>query len=456
MPSKIVMPKLGLTMTEGTLTEWIVDDGAAVTKGQPVASIETDKIETEIEADADGLVHQIGTTGSVFACGVLLGWVLQEGEDPPINSDDSTIETPDKHVVEKKVNTKTNTQKTKGGRVAASPAAKRLAREMGIDLSSVTGSGPDGRIVIEDVEALKVDQETNLSKDLEIGVASQAAVNTARKLGVNIDEVSPTSEDNLIRKADVETHVRNKKSVENPQSEQIKSSPIVPIGKGQKVGLSGMRKVISERMHSSLREMAQLTLHLDVEMDKAVSLRKELKDEGHVLSYTDMIIAASARALKIHPTVNSQLLERELLLLDEVNIGMAVALDEGLVVPVVRNADQLSLSDISLETSRLATVARDGKMSLNDLEGGTFSVTSLGMFGVDGFTPVINPPNVAILGVGQIRDDVAWDNEIPHQTSRMVISLSWDHRVLDGAPAAEFTNTIKTGLENPETLLESN
>ena len=149
------------------------------------------------------------------------------------------------------------------------------------------------------------------------------------------------------------------------------------------------------------------------------------------------------------------MLENEILQLNEINVGMAVALDEGLVVPVIRNADQLSLKEIAENTSRLAKQARSGKLALEDLEGGTFSVSSLGMFGVDGFTPVINPPNSAILGVGRIREDMTWVDQKPTKVSRMVLSLTWDHRVLDGAPAADFAKTVKSGLENPESLIDA-
>ncbi len=208
-------------------------------------------------------------------------------------------------------------------------------------------------------------------------------------------------------------------------------------------------------MHASIQGMAQLTLHLDVDMDNAISLRKNMEADDSLPGYTDFVIASVARALKIHPLLNSQMLENEILQLNEINVGMAVALDEGLVVPVIRNADQLSLKEIAENTSRLAKQARSGKLALEDLEGGTFSVSSLGMFGVDGFTPVINPPNSAILGVGRIREDMTWVDQKPTKVSRMVLSLTWDHRVLDGAPAADFAKTVKSGLENPESLIDA-
>jgi len=446
MSSPIYMPKLGLTMTEGTLTEWLVDTGETVSQGQPVASIETDKIETEIEAETEGRLHQLSQSGEVFECGVVLGWVLEEGEEPPETPEvqKDQITTIEQSAIPEKET------KTKSDRIAASPAAKRLAKETGVGLSAISGSGPGGRIVVEDVEAFLTSKTSGVTSESANTNASQAAVNEAQKLGVDLSEVRTSSTDKQIRKADVQTHVRDSSG---STTEKQESFVFEPIGEGERVPLTGMRKVIANRMHSSLQVMAQLTLHLDVEMDHAISLRKEMESDDVLPGYTDFVIASVARALKVHPQLNSQMLENEILQLHEINIGMAVALNDGLVVPVVRNADQLSLNEIAKNTSRLAGQARDGKLALEDLEGGTFSVSSLGMFGVDGFTPVINPPNAAILGVGRIREDIAWDGQTPRKTSRMVISLTWDHRVLDGAPAADFASTIKSGLENPEPLL---
>ena len=191
---------------------------------------------------------------------------------------------------------------------------------------------------------------------------------------------------------------------------------------------------------------------------QVVELREQLKDIGSeelvaVPGYTDFVIAAAAQALIQHPAANSQIDGNDIVELNQINVGMAVAVPDGLVVPVVHGTDQLELAEIAMETSRLAEAARNKKLSLAEMEGGTFSVTALGMYGVDAFTPVINPPNSGILGVGRIRDDVDWDGDTPVKVKRMAISLTWDHRVLDGAPAAEFAATIKSFLEQPLRLL---
>jgi pyruvate dehydrogenase E2 component (dihydrolipoamide acetyltransferase) len=220
------------------------------------------------------------------------------------------------------------------------------------------------------------------------------------------------------------------------------------------VAVKGMRGTIATRMRASLQEMAQLTLMVDVNMDAVVTDREARKaGGGPTPGYTDYVIAATARALRDHPRLNSQLTAEGIALLPRINVGMAVALDEGLMVPVVRDTDQLNLIELSAETTRLAEAVRGGQLKLAELEGGTFSVSALGMFGVDGFTPVINPPNAAILGVGRIRDDVAWaeDGGIK-RVKRMTLSLTWDHRVTDGAPAAAFVQSIGHYLDDPSTL----
>ena len=210
-------------------------------------------------------------------------------------------------------------------------------------------------------------------------------------------------------------------------------------------------------MYASLQESAQLTMDMEVTMDNAVQLRNQLVEEwapeGIKPSYTDLVMAATAKALLEHPFANATISEKEIQLLTEVHIGMAVALEEGLVVPVIRNVDQLALKDIAKESARLASAAREGKLGMDEMTGGTFTVTALGMFGVDSFTPIINSPEVGILGVNRIRDNTKWDGDRPIKQQTMTLSLTWDHRALDGAPAAQFLGTIKNYLEAPYRLL---
>jgi pyruvate dehydrogenase E2 component (dihydrolipoamide acetyltransferase) len=217
--------------------------------------------------------------------------------------------------------------------------------------------------------------------------------------------------------------------------------------------MTGVRGTIARRMHESLAQMAQLTLFMDADLDAVVADREQRKATGAAPSYTDYIIAAAARALIEHPVVNSQITDDGLALLPHVHVGMAVALDSGLIVPVIRDTATLDLATLSIESSRLAEAARAGSLALTDLEGGTFSVSTLGMFGVDGFTPVINPPNTAILGVGRLRDDVVLDADgRPGVVKRLTLSLTWDHRAFDGAPAASFCRSIVDLLGRPDAL----
>jgi pyruvate dehydrogenase E2 component (dihydrolipoamide acetyltransferase) len=210
-------------------------------------------------------------------------------------------------------------------------------------------------------------------------------------------------------------------------------------------------------MHDSLQSMAQLTMNMDVVMDDAVRLRTQLleewKSEGLRITYTDLVIRAVAKALEKHPLMNSVFGEREITLKGAINVGMAVAVEDGLLVPVVQDANLRSVGNLVAETARLANAARDGQLSVDDLQGGTFTVTALGMFGVDSFTPIINAPQVGILGVNRIRDEVKWDGNTPVKQQRMMLSLTWDHRAIDGAPAAAFLGAVRDLLEAPYRLL---
>ncbi len=272
-------------------------------------------------------------------------------------------------------------------RVLASPIARRLAREHNIDLRQVKGTGRGGRITEKDVRAF---------------IEAQEKAATA---------VAPGAEETTIP-------------------------------------FAGMRATIARRMHESLQTMAQLTLFTEADVTELVALRERLKQEAGV-TYTDLIVRASALALREHPRVNATLDGDVIRLLPHVHVGIAVALDEGLVVPVIRDADQKDVKEIARERRQLVERARAGKLVAEEMRGSTFTVTNLGAYDVDGFTPIVNPPEVAILGVGRIVDKVVIHQGKVAQRSMMVLSLSFDHRVLDGAPAAAFLQTIKSYLEEP-------
>ena len=521
MPTQILMPKLGLTMTEGTIVEWVAGEGQAVAAGDIVMLIETDKVEAEVEAVADGVVHHTAAVGDTLEPGDGVGWLLGAGEAPPgggavpaaaepapdvapaeeappveaapaaapaaaggrimaspnakrvaadmaIDLATVTGTGPGGRITSEDVEAAVPPGRGLGGRILASPYAKRLAAERGIDLAGVTGTGPGGRITSEDVEAAPVAAAPTPAPAPQPAAAAPAAAaagsdrfvpfaaaKAAERLGVDIAAVAGTGPGGRVTRRDVYDHARSHGGAA-PRSVQ----PAAAAGPqpGDTVPLKGMRGIIAERMHGSLQEMAQLTLAMDVDMDRCVELRDQMKDIGAdelgaVPGFTDFVIAACAKALQEHPMANAQIEGDHIRVLEQVNVGMAVAVDDGLVVPVVHGTDGLGLLDLAVETTRLATAARDKKLSLGEMEGGTFSVTALGMYGVDMFTPVINPPNAGILGVGRIRDDVAWDGDTPRRVKRMTISLTWDHRVLDGAPAAEFAQSIKRHLESPLLLL---
>lgn len=381
MALEFIMPKLGLTMEEGTILEWLVQDGASITPGMPVLRIETDKVESDVEAIDTGLLHRVGVDGESYPCGAVIGYLLAQGEAVPTQT--STTSAPAAQATAPVVAPTAQTPAASApapsdGRILISPNIRRVAIEKGIDLSTIVGSGPDGRIMMEDLE---------------------------------------TSAPKEIRR------------------------------------MTGMRGTIAKRMHASLQEMAQLTLFMDADLDAVMADRESRQGDASVPGFTDYIIAAAARALRLHPIANSQVTAAGIELLTDINVGLAVSLDDGLMVPVVRNTDSLSLAALGVETKRLAGAARSGSLALADLEGGTFSVSALGMFGVDGFTPVINPPNVAILGVGRLRDDLVLNSSgAVSRVKRLTLSLTWDHRVLDGAPAAQFCQSIVQLLADPVAL----
>lgn len=437
-------------MESGTVIQWLVDDGVEVTLGQPVMLIETDKVESEVESTGAGVLRHVGEAGMEYPCGDQIGWLLEPGEEPPaVAASAAPTAAPAAAVAAAPTAAPTSGSTAHaGGRLLASPNAKRIAKARGIDLRLVAGTGPGGRITSEDVPA-SAPAPTPAPVVASAGSAGVLATAAGRQLaellGVDLAKVPSNGPDARVGRDDVAAYVRSLiASATGPVAPLLQTPTSV-------TPMRGMRGTIAERMSESLHSMAQLTLHMDVDMDAVVADRAIRKTAGAAPGYTDYIIAAVAGALADHPFANSQIIDDGVAELPAINIGLAVALDDGLIVPVAQDVPAMTLDELSVETTRLAAAARKGKLALSDLEGCTFSVTSLGMFDVDGFTPIINSPNTAILGVGRLRDDVAWDTDgQPVKASRLTLSLTWDHRAFDGAPAADFCRTVKRRLEGLE------
>jgi len=277
-------------------------------------------------------------------------------------------------------------------------------------------------------------------------LASFAARNLADLIGIELDAIEPAGPDRRITRLDVIQHIQGliAPAPQEPPTPELAALSQTP---SEVIPMTGMRGTIARRMHKSLQEMAQLTITMEVEMTRVVEDREKRKSESEPPGYTDYVIAATAAALQEHPYVNSQMTEEGLAVLPVAHVGMAVALEQGLIVPVIRNTYSLDLGALAEETKRLAAAAREGRLTLDELEGGTFAVTALGMYDVDGFTPVINPPNTAILGVGRLRETAVWENGSAVGVTTLTLSFSWDHRAFDGAPAALFLQTVKQQLE---------
>ena len=388
MAVEVVMPKFGLTMTEGTIQQWFKAEGDAITAGEALFEVETEKVLYEIEAPADGTVAKLlYPVEAVVGVGLPVAVLAEAGEGvaeiaaryaagaqaaPPPTATAQAEAAP-------AAESAASAERPK--RVPVTPAARKLAKEHGIDLDRVTGSGPRSRITREDVQ-----------KIIDGGGQSAPGATPAPPA----DETQP---------------------------------------------LRGMRKVIAERMHQSLQGSAQLTITSEVDVSQLIDRRQAVRQEFGV-TYTDFIVQACAHALRQHPRMNATLEDGTLRLNRGIHVGLAVALDEGLIVPVIRDTDRKSLEEIAREAKTLAEKARAGQLTLEDVSGGTFTVSNLGMYGVDEFTPILNTPQTGILGVGRIVEKPALYRGEIAKRSTMVLSLTFDHRVIDGAPAGAFLQTV--------------
>jgi pyruvate dehydrogenase E2 component (dihydrolipoamide acetyltransferase) len=456
MPTAVIMPKFEMAQETGKVAAWLKAEGDAVRKGDAILEVETDKLTVEVESPADGTLVAISAgPGQVVPIGQPIAYVLRAGETwsapqamPAQPAALSVQEVKPAPTVQPAAN--------------ASPLAARMAEDLGLDLSTVAGTGPRGQVTREDIEAhLRAAGASTASSEAGEGPvrAVPAARRLARELGVNLQQVRGSGPGGRIQSQDVRTFSEAAPAF-SPQPSALSpqppaTSPMPPIRR--LVPLTNIRRTIAERMLASVREAPQFTVAVDADMVRALAIVEDLKaatDQPRV-TLTALLIRACAWALVQHPEANSAFVDGEVAEWDEVNVGVATAIDAGLIVPVVRGADRLGMRAIAARLADLTIRAREGRLKLEDLQGGTFTVSNLGMFGIDHFTAILNPPQAAILAVGRVaKQAVVTDDDQVVVRPRSTLTLTADHRVLDGASAARFLGTIQRALEHPGLLME--
>lgn len=446
MATAIIMPKLGVSMTEGIVAKWIKHDGDVVEKDEPIAVVVSKKVTFQLKAPASGVLRVVAREKETRSVGVPIAFITARGE--ALSEQEAMSGAVGSAVTSAAASSppiaSSTSASVKTGFVLASPAARRLAKERSIDLAEVRATGPDGMVTEADVLSYaEAREKACAAADV---LATSAARKLAQERGVDLAEIKGSGIGGRVLESDVQAFADGQagRPIASEDEAATSGALVVP--------LTAMRRAIAENMVASLQQMAQLTMLMEVDVTDLVKLRAQLKAEFD-LTYTDLLIKGVAKALKRHPNLNATLIGDEIHRLEAINIGIAVALDDGLIVPVLRDADKLTVHEIAQESRRLVQKARDSSISVDEVTGGTFTITNLGTYGVDGFTPIINPPEVAILGVGRIAERVVvYENQIARR-QMMMLSLTIDHRIVDGAPGADFLRTLKDILESPYLLL---
>ena len=438
MATNVLLPQWGMNMEDGTLTRWLVSEGDEIAEGQPLVEVETAKINSELESPASGVVYHImAPEGSLVKVGELVAVIGASGENPPRPEPGA----PASPAGARRRRRRRDSRPTGAGARQVTPVARRLARDNGIDLDGLNGTGPRGRITEQDVrDAIEARQNRP-----RVQVIPRARM-LARQGNIDLAEVTGSGPSGRITVADVERAIAERDSAA-ARTEAL----------GEVVPLAGLRKIIADRMSMSVRTMAQVTLTTEADVSELRNLRESLVSEWRPHRIRpldlDLIVAAVAGALKAHPRLNSHLIDGDVILLKELNIGIAVAVPDGLVVPVLRGADSLDTLGMAGQMRTLADRARKNELGVDDVTGAGFTITALSNYDIDAFTPIIDPPQVAILGLGRIVDKPAVvDGEIVVR-SMMHLSVTFDHRALDGVPVAEFIRTLKASLESPDNLV---
>jgi len=442
MATPVIMPKFGMAQEDGTIIRWFKQEGEAVVKGEAILEVQTDKVDMEVEAPATGILRDIryGVDDTVPVTTVIAS-IAAPGEEariaqaaPPVESGPAEATGP--------------------GRPRVSPLAQRMAEAQGVDLEQVQGSGVDGRITRADVARLAPPSPVKLVAAATVsGVrATPAARRLAREGGVPIDQVDGSGPAGRVQAADV-------RAAASASPDGVAAAHALPANLG--TPLHGRRRTIAARLTQSWHEIPHIFLTSSVDMTEAVALQNalapELEEGGARLTLNTILAFATVAALVRRPRLNAWLRSQngDLHLLEhaEINLGFAVAIDDGLIVPVVRNAGARRLGDFAQEMAALATRARAAALTPDDVAGGTFTFSNLGMYPVDSFTALINPPQVAILAVGRMQMRPVWDRSNFAPRPVVELTLSADHRALDGAVAAQFLAELKSLLEEPRRLL---
>ncbi len=444
MAKEVIMPKFGFTQEESEILEWLVNEGEKVEKGDPIAVVTTDKISMEVEAPESGILGGIKyPVGSIVPVTKIIAYILEPGEKVP----DSDEPAPAPVMTEKLERTEKPAEKPAPAKsIKISPVAARIIEEKGIDAAAIQGSGPGGQITREDVEKFIQSSAIPAGKVN----ATPAARRVAGEKELDLHKVKGSGPAGRIQEMDVRSFAPVKES----------GMPIAPVGAIHKeIPLIGMRRTIAENMQRSMQEAPHMTLQVDVQMDAAEALRKDansrISDKSKKISATAVIVKACGLAIRKNMIINSQFTPEKILVMENINVGVAVAIEDGLIVPVVANADTQPIENISTEVNDMAMRARFGRLKPQDLMDGTFTISNLGMLGIDRFTAIINPPQSAILAVGAIRKQIVPDDaDVPviRIAKMMTITLSADHRVMDGAQAAYFLADLKNLLETPGEL----
>ena len=460
MATNVTMPKLGLTMETGKIIEWKKQEGEQVQEKEILLVVETEKITYDVESPATGILHIISPVESEVPVAELIGIiaadkaeydkVAAEGAPAAAATAAPAAAAPAPAAAQPAAVTPAAPVRPPGERVKASPLAKRLAKEKDLDISLIPGTGPEGRIIKKDV--LAFEETAGAAARVKI---SPVAKKMADDMGLDVSQIQGSGPGGRITKEDVERHAAAAKEAKAPAAAQATAASAPAPSEGDRlVKFTGMRRIISQKMLQSKTQAAQAYMANNCDASAIQSFRKQLlayseKKFGVRVTITDIMMKITACAIKAHPVINTRYTEEGDLWLQDVHMGMAMALKDGLIVPVIWNTDKKSIIEIAKDRVSLIDRGRSGKLTPDDMKGSTFTLSAMGMFGLEEFYAIINQPENAILAVGAILDK-PWvvDGQIVVRPI-MNVGLTYDHRTVDGAKAGQFMQTLKTFIENP-------